>query len=99
MPAHFYMNTEDKEEKIILAKALDELDKCQRENRICYTDFLDMRMQGLLENEIRYCGTGFLFDGGYDTAERRMFGLRQVLAERYSDVPGMELYNQVRLSI
>ena len=34
-----------------------------------------------------------------DTAERRMFGLRQVIANRYDDVPGMELYNQVKLSI
>lgn len=34
-----------------------------------------------------------------DTAERRMFSLRHVLADRYADVPGMELYNQVRLSL
>lgn len=34
-----------------------------------------------------------------DTAEKRMFGLRQVLADRYDDVPGMELYNQVKLSM
>ncbi len=34
-----------------------------------------------------------------DTAERRMFGLRQVLADRYDDVPGMELYRQARFII
>ena len=34
-----------------------------------------------------------------DTAEKRMFGLRQVLADRYDDVPGMDLYNQVRFSL
>ena len=34
-----------------------------------------------------------------DTAEMRMFGLRKVLADRYDDVPGMELYNQTRLMI
>lgn len=34
-----------------------------------------------------------------DTAEKRMFGLRQILANRYDDVPGMELYKQVRLSL
>lgn len=34
-----------------------------------------------------------------DTAEKRMFNLRQVLADRYDDVPGMDLYNEVRLSI
>lgn len=34
-----------------------------------------------------------------DTAEKRMFGLRQILANRYDDVPGMELYKQVRLTL
>lgn len=34
-----------------------------------------------------------------DTAERRMFGLRQVLADRYDDVPGMDLYQQWKLSV
>lgn len=34
-----------------------------------------------------------------DTAEMRMFGLRKVLADRYDDVPGMDLYNQTRLMI
>jgi hypothetical protein len=34
-----------------------------------------------------------------DTAEKRMFGLRKVLADRYDDVPGMNLYNQARMSI
>lgn len=34
-----------------------------------------------------------------DTAEKRMFGLRQILANRYDDVPGMELYKQIRLSL
>lgn len=34
-----------------------------------------------------------------DTAEKRMFGLRKVLADRYDDVPGMNLYNQTRMSI
>lgn len=32
-----------------------------------------------------------------DTAESRMFNLRNKLAHRYDDVPGMELYNQSRL--
>ncbi len=34
-----------------------------------------------------------------DTAERRMFGLRKMLADRYDDVPGMDLYNQVKLTL
>jgi hypothetical protein len=30
-----------------------------------------------------------------DTAERRLFRLRQKLGERYDDIPGMELYQKV----
>jgi len=32
-----------------------------------------------------------------DTAEKRMFGLRQKLCSMYDDVPGMELYRQLKL--
>lgn len=31
-----------------------------------------------------------------DTAELRMFGLRRVIADRYEDVPGMDLYEQIK---
>jgi len=37
------------------------------------------------------------YDQLVDTAERRMFGLRQTIASRYDDVPGMELYAQSKL--
>ena len=30
-----------------------------------------------------------------DTAERRLFNLRITLADRYDDVPGMELFNRL----
>lgn len=39
------------------------------------------------------------YDQLVDTAERRMFGLRQIIAARYNDIPGMELYAQTRLNI
>lgn len=32
-----------------------------------------------------------------DTAEKRMFNLRTKLANKYDDIPGMELYNQYML--
>lgn len=46
-------------------------------------------------------GTLFVttFDQLVDTAERRMFGLRQKIASRYDDVPGMDLYAQIKLNI
>ena len=31
-----------------------------------------------------------------DTAELRMFGLRRVIADRYEDIPGMDLYEQIK---
>ena len=76
MPAEYFcrfavkdMNDENKEEKIILARALDALEACRREDRICWTDFLDMRMQGILEKELRHYGARYFFEGGYDTSE------------------------------
>lgn len=35
-----------------------------------------------------------IFDQLVDTAERRLFGLRNKLSERYDDVPGMELFRK-----
>ena len=34
-----------------------------------------------------------------DTAEKRMFGLRNKLSSMYEDVPGMELYRQTKLNL
>ncbi len=39
------------------------------------------------------------YDQLVDTAERRMFGLRQKIASRYDDIPGMDLYAQFKLNI
>lgn len=39
------------------------------------------------------------YDQLVDTAERRMFGLRSLIASRYDNVPGMELYAQIKLNI
>ena len=39
------------------------------------------------------------YDQLVDTAERRMFGLRQIIASRYDDIPGMTLYAQAKLSL
>ena len=90
------MTDSNKEDKMILAKALDEMERCRDENRIAHTDFLDMRMQGLLENEIRYSGVPYFFDGGYDTAERRMCVFLPDWAEK-KDVPDDDLMEILRV--
>ena len=47
--------------------------------------------------KVRIC----LFSQLVDTAEKRLFGLRQKLSERYDDIPGMDLFNKqgVQLSV
>ncbi|MBR4325884.1 MAG: ATP-binding protein [Bacteroidales bacterium] len=59
-------------------------------------DNLTMSKVGGNDKGVVYVTT---YDQLVDTAERRMFGLRQVIASRYDDVPGMDLYSQVKLSI
>ncbi len=39
------------------------------------------------------------YDQLVDTAERRMFGLRGLIASRYDDVPGMALYAQANIGL
>ena len=39
------------------------------------------------------------FDQLVDTAEKRMFGLRNKLATMYDDIPGMTLYQQSKLKL
>ena len=59
-----------------------------------------------LSNSIEYKtkigDNGMLYSTTYDklvdTAERRMFGLRQTIASRYDNVPGMTLYAQAKLN-
>ena len=54
-----------------------------------------------IEYKTKIGDNGMLYSTTYsklvDTAERRMFGLRQTIASKYDDVPGMTLYAQAKL--
>ena len=56
-----------------------------------------------IEYKTKIGDNGMLYSTTYDklvdTAERRMFGLRQTIASRYDNVPGMTLYAQAKLSL
>lgn len=56
-----------------------------------------------IDNKTTVGENGVLYTTTYsqlvDTAQRRMFGLRQVIATRYDEVPGMDLYKQFQLSL
>ena len=56
-----------------------------------------------IEYKTKIGDNGMLYSTTYDklvdTAEKRMFGLRQTIASRYEEVPGMTLYAQAKLSL
>lgn len=56
-----------------------------------------------IEYKTKIGDNGMLYSTTYDklvdTAERRMFGLRQTIASRYDNVPGMTLYAQAKLTL
>ena len=56
-----------------------------------------------IEYKTKIGDNGMLYSTTYDklvdTAERRMFGLRQTIASRNDNVPGMTLYAQIKLSL
>jgi len=63
---------QEKEDKFILAGIGDEIERVRSENRICHTDFLDMRIQGIAKDLCMHSGIKYFFYGGYDTSERRI---------------------------
>ena len=64
------MQTQDKEDKIILSRAEELMQRCVDSNVITYTDFLDLRMQGIVNDAIKYSPCRHFSDGGYADAER-----------------------------
>ena len=61
-----------KEDKIVLANAMDKLSKCEERYTPERTDFLDMHQRAIVENALKYekyeCRKEFF--GGYEDAER-----------------------------
>lgn len=61
------------EDKLIVAKLLDKIEQCKKQNKITYTNFLDVYQQQLVRktlNEIK-CNN-YLFYGGYENSERNI---------------------------
>lgn len=63
--------SKDPEERIILARALDQLDRAQNRSIPCATQFLSPAQRAALEPLLAACGhPKHLFHGGYEGAER-----------------------------
>ena len=63
--------SKDPEERIVLARALDQLDRAQNRSIPCATQFLSPAQRAALEPLLAACGhPKHLFHGGYEGAER-----------------------------
>ena len=63
--------TSDEEDRLVLARLLDQWERCERRSIPAATAFLTPGQQQLAEELLRALGAAAVFDGGYDGAERR----------------------------
>lgn len=76
------------DDKLLIRKAEDKMNICEKRGMISCTGFLNEREQGVLEQAIRpYSGIRMLFYGGYDDAQRRMLVFLPEYFELEDDQP------------
>ena len=76
------------DDKLLVRKAEDKMNICEKRGIICCTGFLNEREQGVLENSIKpYSGMRMLFYGGYDDAQRRILVFLPEYFELADDPP------------
>ena len=64
------MNTIELDEKLIIAKLNDKIKACKKNNKVVYTDFLNLYKRDIIQKELnRLKESNYLFYGGYDDAE------------------------------
>ena len=78
---------QEPEDRLLLARILDKYDQSQRRNIPAATVFLSPREQQLAEGMLRAAGvrSGYVFDGGYEEAERRLLVFLPDWAEAAGD--------------
>lgn len=78
---------QEPEDRLLLARILDKYDQSQRRNIPAATVFLSPREQQLAEGMLRAAGvrSGYVFDGGYEEAERRLLVFLPDWAEAAED--------------
>lgn len=64
--------TSDEEERLVLARLLDQWERCQRRNIPASTPFLTPQQQRAAETLLQQSGGSAVFAGGYEEAERRI---------------------------
>ena len=78
---------QDSEDKLLLARILDKYDQMDRKGIPTATSFLSPREQSLAQALLNTAGvrSGFVFDGGYEGAERRLLAFLPDWAEECGD--------------
>ena len=78
------------EERILLARVLDKYDQCRRRSIPAATPFLSPAEQQSAERLLHMAGirTGFLWNGGYEGAERKLLQFLPDWAEEDTDAVG-----------
>lgn len=79
--------TQDPDERLLLARVWDKYQQCQRRNIPAATAFLSPGEQALARALLNGAGVreGFVFDGGFDGAERKIIAFLPDWAEDASD--------------
>ncbi len=66
-------NYKKEEDKLLVAKMLDQMALCSKRNKIQNTDFLDERQQNILEKVLHRSEIeNYVIDGGFEKAERKV---------------------------
>lgn len=66
------MNSTKDEDKILVSRVFDKLAATKKNNNTSFTDFLDLYQQKTLDRILKTLKVNFLFDGGYQEAERKV---------------------------
>ena len=79
---------QEPEDRLLLARVLDKYEQCQRKNIPAATSFLSPREQAMAQSLLAAAGVrdGFLSDGGYQEAERKIL----VFLPDWADAPPEE---------
>ena len=79
---------QEPEDRLLLARVLDKYEQCQRKNIPAATPFLSPREQAMAQSLLAAAGVrdGFLSDGGYQEAERKIL----VFLPDWADAPPEE---------
>lgn len=83
----------NQEDKVFLSKVLDKIKLCNKEEKMQYTDFLDMYQIALVKNYLNKMNIkNFILYGGYEDSERKVL---LIYPENCTEVKAKEQFNKI----